>query len=63
MAADYQDKIILFGDSLTQKSWDPDLGGIGARLTGTPILDIDSLDRWTSDRAMPQIRMRASSTF
>jgi hypothetical protein len=35
MAVNYQDHIILFGDSLTQRSWDIDQGGIGARLAGT----------------------------
>lgn len=35
MAVNYQDHIILFGDSLTQRSWDMDQGGIGARLAGT----------------------------
>lgn len=34
MAVNYQDHIILFGDSLTQRSWDTDKGGIGARLAG-----------------------------
>ena len=33
----YLDQIVLFGDSLTQMSWNPELGGIGARLTGTSI--------------------------
>jgi isoamyl acetate esterase len=37
MAVNYQDQIILFGDSLTQFSWDLDQGGIGARLAGTSI--------------------------
>lgn len=35
MAGNFQDKIILFGDSLTQRSWDPLWGGIGARLAST----------------------------
>jgi len=34
MATNYQDLIVLFGDSLTQMSWGPELGGIGARLAG-----------------------------
>jgi hypothetical protein len=38
----YQDQIVLFGDSLTQTSWDPELGGIGARLASTWILVIAS---------------------
>jgi hypothetical protein len=38
MAVNYQDQIILFGDSLTQRSWDLDQGGIGARLASTSIL-------------------------
>jgi hypothetical protein len=37
MAVNYQDQIILFGDSLTQRSWDLDQGGIGARLASTSI--------------------------
>jgi len=37
MAANYQDQIILFGDSLTQWSWDSDNGGIGARLSSTSV--------------------------
>ena len=37
MAVNYQDQIILFGDSLTQFSWDLDQGGIGARLASTSI--------------------------
>lgn len=37
MAVNYQDQIMLFGDSLTQWSWDLDQGGIGARLAGTSI--------------------------
>lgn len=37
MAVNYQDQIILFGDSLTQRGWDLDQGGIGARLAGTSI--------------------------
>ena len=37
MAIYYQDQIILFGDSLTEQSWDLDQGGIGARLAGTLI--------------------------
>lgn len=37
MAVNYEDQIILFGDSLTQQSWDLDQGGIGARLAGTSI--------------------------
>jgi hypothetical protein len=32
MAAHCQDVILLFGDSLTQRSWDPELKGIGSRL-------------------------------
>jgi hypothetical protein len=35
MAANCQDEIVLFGDSLTQMSWDPEYGGIGARLAST----------------------------
>lgn len=35
MAGNFQDKIVLFGDSLTQRSWDPECGGIGARLAST----------------------------
>ena len=38
METNYQDQIVLFGDSLTQMSWDPEFGGIGARLAGTSIL-------------------------
>src|SRR5712671_6511879 len=46
MATDYQDKIVLFGDSLTQMGWDPELRGIGARLAGTSIENC-SLNRYT----------------
>lgn len=38
MATNYQDLIVLFGDSLTQMSWGPELGGIGARLAGASTL-------------------------
>lgn len=38
MPATCQDTIVLFGDSLTQKSWDPELKGIGARLAGMSTL-------------------------
>ena len=38
----YQDQIVLFGDSLTQMSWDPEIGGIGARLASTSVLIIVS---------------------
>jgi hypothetical protein len=38
MATSYQDLIVLFGDSLTQMSWGPELGGIGARLAGASTL-------------------------
>ncbi|KAF8260440.1 SGNH hydrolase-type esterase domain-containing protein [Lactarius quietus] len=38
MATRYQDTIVLFGDSLTQMSWNPELGGIGARVAGAPSL-------------------------
>jgi hypothetical protein len=50
MTADCQDKIVLFGDSLTQMSWDPEYGGIGARLASTsgPIGSYCSLDRYIS---------------
>ena len=37
MTVNYHDLIVLFGDSITQMSWDPELGGIGARLAGTSI--------------------------
>ena len=42
MATNYQDLIVLFGDSLTQMSWGPELGGIGSRLAGMSILIIAS---------------------
>ena len=45
MASNFQDKIVLFGDSLTQRSWDPEWGGIGARLAST---SNRSLDRYIS---------------
>jgi hypothetical protein len=35
METEYLDQIVLFGDSLTQMSWNPEFGGIGARLAGT----------------------------
>jgi hypothetical protein len=57
----YLDQIVLFGDSLTQMSWNPELGGIGARLTGTSILIMTS--RYTSNCTTPQICMRANLTF
>lgn len=43
MATHYQDTIVLFGDSLTQMSWDPELGGIGARVAGEPSSFVVSL--------------------
>lgn len=42
MTTNYQDLIVLFGDSLTQMSWGPELDGIGARLAGASILIIAS---------------------
>ena len=54
MATRYQDAIVLFGDSLTQMSWDPELGGIGAQVASasslflvSPIIDL-SLARMMS---------------
>ena len=38
MAALYQDSIVLFGDSLTQMSWNPELGGVGTRVAGASSL-------------------------
>jgi hypothetical protein len=38
MAIRCQDTIVLFGDSLTEMSWNPELGGIGARVAGSPSL-------------------------
>ena len=38
MATRCQDTIVLFGDSLTQMSWKPELGGIGARVAGVSSL-------------------------
>lgn len=61
MAANFQDKIILFGDSLTQRSWDPDCGGVGARLASTsnPVV----VSYILVDYASSQICMCASSTL
>jgi len=42
MTPNYQDLVVLFGDSLTQMSWGPELDGIGARLAGASILIIAS---------------------
>jgi hypothetical protein len=33
MAANIQDVIMLFGDSITQGGWEPDLNGFGQRLS------------------------------
>ncbi len=38
MATHYQDTIVLFGDSLTEMGWNPELGGIGARVTSASSL-------------------------
>jgi len=45
MATDYQDKIVLFGDSLTQMGWDPELRGIGAGLANLYARKLDVLNR------------------
>ena len=38
MAIRCQDTIVLFGDSLTQMSWNPELGAMGARVAGSSSL-------------------------
>ncbi|KAI0260993.1 SGNH hydrolase [Gloeopeniophorella convolvens] len=57
MAANYQDAIVLFGDSLTQMSWDPELGGVGARLANLYVRKVDVLNRgfsgYNTDWALP----------
>lgn len=45
MAVHCQDQIILFGDSLTQLSWDLDQEGIGARLANLYVRKLDILNR------------------
>jgi len=57
MATNYQDLIVLFGDSLTQMSWRPELGGIGARLADLYARKLDVLNRgfsgYNTDWALP----------
>ncbi|KAI0247061.1 SGNH hydrolase-type esterase domain-containing protein [Lactifluus subvellereus] len=57
MAASCQDMIVLFGDSLTQKSWDPELKGIGARLANLYARKLDVVNRgfsgYNTDWALP----------
>lgn len=54
MAAKGYDVIMLFGDSITQKSWGPGLNGFGQRLTGEcacPIFQATSIHGATDDYA------------
>ncbi|KAF8497245.1 SGNH hydrolase [Russula emetica] len=57
MALNYQDQIILFGDSLTQRSWDLDQGGIGSRLADLYVRKLDIINRgfsgYNTDWALP----------
>jgi len=57
MATRYQDTIVLFGDSLTQMSWNPELGGIGARVADLYARKLDVLNRgysgYNTDWALP----------
>jgi len=52
MTTNYQDLIVLFGDSLTQMSWGPELDGIGARLASASILIIASKAHFISCNAV-----------
>ncbi|KAH9055911.1 SGNH hydrolase [Lactarius vividus] len=60
MATQYQDTIVLFGDSLTQMGWNPELGGIGARVTDLYARKLDVLNRgysgYNTDWALPLLK-------
>jgi len=60
MATRYQDTIVLFGDSLTQMSWNPELGGIGARIADLYARKLDVQNRgysgYNTDWALPVLK-------
>jgi len=60
MAIRCQDSIVLFGDSLTQMSWNPELGGIGARVADLYVRKLDVLNRgfsgYNTDWALPALK-------
>ncbi|KAI0003417.1 GDSL Lipase/Acylhydrolase [Russula compacta] len=66
MAVNYHDLIVLFGDSLTQMSWDPEHGGIGARLADLYARRLDVLNRgfsgYNTDWALPVWRQIIAKT-
>ncbi|KAN0130394.1 isoamyl-acetate hydrolyzing esterase [Lactarius tabidus] len=60
MAIRCQDTIVLFGDSLTEMSWNPELGGIGARVADLYVRRLDVLNRglsgYNTDWALPVLK-------
>ncbi|KAF8162905.1 SGNH hydrolase-type esterase domain-containing protein [Crassisporium funariophilum] len=69
MAANIQDVFMLFGDSITQGGWEPDLNGFGQRLSHVYARRLDVLNRglsgYNTDWAIPvfeQVRAFILST-
>ncbi|KAI9446735.1 SGNH hydrolase [Lactarius indigo] len=60
MATHCQDTIVLFGDSLTQMGWNPEFGGIGARVADLYARKLDVLNRgysgYNTDWALPLLK-------
>ncbi|KAF8232300.1 GDSL Lipase/Acylhydrolase [Tricholoma matsutake] len=57
MAANIQDVVMLFGDSITQGAWEPDRNGFGQRLSHVYARKLDVLNRglsgYNTDWALP----------
>jgi len=57
MAASVQDVFMLFGDSITQGAWEPDMNGFGQRLSHIYARKLDVLNRgfsgYNTDWALP----------